>query len=130
MKEQFYITVRDGSFRWNTPDHIRAWLRGKSGKFYFREPISVSSHRTHAQNRLLWKRNHELSEITGYTPEEIHAYIVTDCGYIEEMEVAGKKLLVRLSSKGLSTKEFNELIDKQTEIARSIDPEIQLTCDD
>lgn len=118
MSEIFSGSITNGVWKFDNPSHFIEWCKKKpSGEYLFREPTSLSDSRRLNQNALYWKRNDQLASAIGYTPDEIHEWIVTDCGFLHEVEILGKPRIVRDSSRDLTKIEFSELMKKQDEIA-------------
>lgn len=89
------------------------------GEYLLQQPKRKRNNRTLAQNRLLWKRHAILSEVTGFTTEEMHAVCLENIGRGEYVmpDFAEHPLFRRESSTQLNTKEFGELISEQQRIA-------------
>ena len=118
MSEIFTGTIKNGVWYFDNPKHFAGWcMRKRDGQYIWREPTPLSDSRGLNQNSLYWKRNAELAQATGYAPDELHEWIVTDCGFVHEVIILGKPRIVRDSSRDLSKIEFSELMRKQDEIA-------------
>ena len=129
MSELFIGVITDNhEWKWETPDHWRSFLKTKKpGKYVLRQPTSFKDGRGLNQNALLWARTHQLSDATGYTPAEIHSYIMELAGFIQEKEIFGKIIIDRISSTELSKVEFSKLFIEQDKICNDLndgrDPE-------
>lgn len=89
------------------------------GEYLLPQPKRKRNNRTLEQNRLLWKRYAILSDVTGFTTEELHEVCLENIGKGEYVKPAFAKnpLFRRESSRNLDTKEFGELIDEQQRVA-------------
>jgi len=118
MGEIFIGEIRSGIWKFINPDHFKKWCQSKNdGKYQFPEPTNVNDKRNINQNRLLWKRSHELSNATGYTANEIHSFIMESAGFLHEKTIFGKIIVDRISSTELNKSEFSRLFKEQDKIA-------------
>jgi hypothetical protein len=76
--------------------------------------------RSDRQNNMYWGWLKIISDETGYTTEELHEYMKGNFWGYREAEIFGEKRMIPKSTTKLSTKEFNEYLDKVTAFATSI----------